>query len=89
MALRWAEDLGAIGPPPGLVVGVPREALVDDRWPTGWGAHPRQARLGMATEGKARLRQGVIFGTGRANAEAGDHPPRDDRQEHMAACIPA
>jgi hypothetical protein len=89
IALRGADNLGAIGPPPGLVVGMPLEALVDDIRPTGWGAHARQARMGMAAESKERLCQGVIFGTGRAKAKASDHPPGVDRQEHMEAFIPA
>ena len=76
MALRWAENLGAIGLPPGLMVGVPRAALVDDIRPTGRAAHARQARVGMAAERKARLRQGLLFGTGRPTAEAGAHSPR-------------
>jgi hypothetical protein len=53
VALRWADDLGAIGPPPGLVVGVPLEALVDDIRSTGRETHARQARVGMAAEGQA------------------------------------
>src|SRR5215475_1070650 len=89
VALRWADDLGAIGPPPGLVEGVPLKALVDDIRPAGRKAHNRQARVGIATEGKERLRQGVIFGAGRTKAEAGDHPPGVDRQEPMEAFIPA
>ena len=89
VALRWADDLGAIGPPPGLVEGVSLEALVDDLWPTGREAHTRQARVGRAPEGKERLRQGLIFGAGRTTAEASDHPPGVDRQEHMEAFIPA
>src|SRR5215475_268104 len=89
ITLRWAENLGAIGPPPGLVVGVPLEALVDDIWPPGQGAHARQAWVGMAAESKERLRQGLIFGTGRSKTKAGDHSPGVDRQEHMEAFIPA
>ena len=41
MALRWADDPRAIGPPPGLVEGVPLEALVDDIRPTGREARTR------------------------------------------------
>src|SRR5689334_23558272 len=61
IALGRAEDLGAIGLPPGLLIGLPFEALVDGIRPTGRGPHARQARVGMATEDKERLRQGVIF----------------------------
>ena len=89
IALRGADDLGTIGLPPGLVVGLPLKALVDDIRPTGREAYARQARMGMAAEGKERLRQGLIFGTSRTKAEAGDHPPGVDRQEHMEAFIPA
>jgi hypothetical protein len=63
IALRRAEDLGTIGPPPSLVGGLPLEALVDDIRPTGRGAHACQARVGMTAQGKERLRQGLIFGT--------------------------
>src|SRR5215471_5124983 len=35
IALGRAEDLGAIGLPPGLLIGVPFEALVDDIRPPG------------------------------------------------------
>src|SRR5918999_654125 len=45
MALRWAEDLGPIGQPPGLVVGLPLEALVDDIGPVSRGAHACQSRV--------------------------------------------
>src|SRR5215475_331439 len=89
IALRWTDDLGAIGPPPSLVEGLPLEALIDDIRPTGREAHARQARVGRATEGKERLRQGLIFATGWPKAEAGDHPPGIDRQEQMEAFIPA
>src|SRR5688500_19994536 len=85
MALRWAEDLSAIGAPPGLVVRVPLEALVNDIRPAGQGPHARQARGGVAAEGKERLRQGLIFGTCSTKAEAGDHPAGVDRQEHTEA----
>ncbi len=43
VALRWADDLSAIGPPPGLMVGVPLEALVDDVGPAGRGASGEHA----------------------------------------------
>lgn len=89
IALRRAEDLGTIGPPPKRGVCVPLEALVDDIGPTGRGAHACQSRLGMAAKGNKRRRQGLILGTGWTKAEAGDHAPWVDRQEHMAACIPA
>src|SRR5690349_3171631 len=52
IALRRADDLGAIGLPPGLLVGLSFEALVDDIRPTGRGTHARQARVGMAPEDK-------------------------------------
>jgi hypothetical protein len=74
MAFGWADDLGAIGPPPGHPIDLPLEPLVDDVWPTGRGAHARQARMRMATQGKERLCEGLIFGTGRGKAETGDHP---------------
>src|SRR5918998_4461403 len=70
IALRWAEDLGTIGQPPGLVVGLPLEALVDDIGPTSRGAHACQSRGGIAAKGKKCLRQRLIFGTGRTKAEA-------------------
>src|SRR5215471_19636463 len=47
MALGRAADLGAIGLPPGLLLGVPFEALVDGIRPPGRGTHARQVRVGM------------------------------------------
>ena len=41
VALRWADDLGARGPPPDLMEGVPLAALVDDIRPTGREARTR------------------------------------------------
>src|SRR5215469_11502013 len=70
IALGRADDLGAIGLPPGLLVGVPFEALVDGIRSTGRATHARQARVGMATEAKERLRQGLIFGAGSPKAKA-------------------
>src|SRR4029434_9177221 len=64
IALRRADDLGAVGLPPGLLVGVSFEALVNDIRPTGWGAHARQPRMGMAAQGKEGLGQRLIFGAG-------------------------
>src|SRR6187200_1186998 len=52
IALGRAEDLGAIGPPPGHLIDLALETLVDDVWSAGRGAHARQARVGMATQGK-------------------------------------
>src|ERR671932_260671 len=89
IALRRADDLSAIGCPPGLLVGFPFEALVDHIRPTGRSTHARQARVGMATEGKERLRQGLIFGAGRPKAKASDHPKGVDRQQEREALIPA
>jgi hypothetical protein len=53
------------------------------------GAPPRQAKGGMAAERQERFCQGVIFGACRPTAQAGDHPDGVDRQQQMAACIPA
>src|SRR5919199_1674435 len=89
IALRRAKDLGAIGLPPGLLVGVSFEALVDDIRPRGWGAHARQPRMGMAAQGKEGLGQGLIFGAGWPKAKAGDHPSRVDRHQQVESFIPA
>src|SRR5262245_12104245 len=89
IALRRTDDLSAIGLPPGLLVGLPFEALVDNRRPTGRCTYARQARVGMTAQGKERLRKGLILRTRRPETEAGDHPPGVDRQEHMEAFIPA
>lgn len=89
MALRWTDDLGAVNPPPGLLVGVPLEALLDAIRPAGRSTHVRQARVGITAQGKACLRQGVILRTRRPKTQAGDHPQGVDRQEHMEAFIPA
>jgi hypothetical protein len=61
IALRWTDDLGTIDPPPDLLVGVPLAALINDIRPAGRGTHARQARVGMAAQGKERLRQGLIL----------------------------
>ena len=81
IALQRTDDVGAIGLPPGLLVGLPFEALVDNIRPTGRGAHACQARVGMTTEGKERLRQGLTFGAGRPKAKARDDPDGVDRQQ--------
>jgi hypothetical protein len=89
IALGRADALGAIGPPPGHLIDVPLETLVDDGWPTGRGTRARQARVRIATQGKERLREGLIFGACRPKAETGDPLRGIDRQEQMAALIPA
>jgi hypothetical protein len=89
IALGRADDLGTIGLPPSLRLGSPLEALVDDIWPAGRGAHTRQARGAIAAEGKERLRQGVSLRARRPKPEAGDHPEGVDRQEQLEALIPA
>ena len=83
IALRRADNLGAIGPPPGCLVGLPLEAFVNDVRPRGWSAHTREARVGTAAESKERFCQGLIFGTCRPKAEAGDRPDGVDRQQQM------
>src|SRR5919199_5585796 len=52
IALRRTDDLSALGLPPGLLVGLSFEALVDNRRPTGRCPHARQARVGIAAQGK-------------------------------------
>ena len=89
VALGRADDLGAIGLPPGHLIGSPLEAFVDDLRPTGWSPNTRQAKVGMAAESKERFCQGLIFGAGRTTAEAGDHPDGVDRQQQMEAFIAA
>src|ERR671936_662116 len=81
IALGRADDLGAIGPPPSHLIDLALETLVDDVWSAGRGAHARQARVGMATQGKERLCEGLIFGTCRTKAEASDHPDGVDSQQ--------
>ena len=85
VALRRTDDLGALGSPARLVVGVPLEAFVDDVRPRGWGTHPRQAKVGIAAESKARFRQGLIFGACRTKAAASDHPNGIDCEQQMEA----
>ena len=89
IALGRAADLGALGLPPGLLIGLPFEALVDGIWPTGRATHARQARVGIATEDKERLRQGVIFGAGSPKGKASDHPHRGDGHQQREPFIPA
>ena len=56
IALGRTDDEGAIGLPPYRLVGLPLATLIDDLRSAGWGTHTRQTRMGIATEGKARLR---------------------------------
>jgi len=89
VARRRAEALGARGPPPGLVVGVPLAALGDAIRSPGREAPPRQARVGRAPEGNARRRQGGLCGAGRPTAAARAPPPGGDRPAPRAAVSPA
>jgi len=79
IALGGTDDLGAISPPPCRLIGLPLETLIDDVRSAGWGSNTRQSRVGMAAEGKERLRQGLILCTRSTKPEAGDHPHRVDR----------
>src|SRR5262249_15920925 len=85
----WADDLGSLDSPPGSLLGLSLDALVDHVGSTGRGAYTCQAWVGLATQCKERVCGGLIFGTRRTNAEAGDHPAGVDRQEQMEALIPA
>ena len=89
IALGRADDLGAVGPPPRRMVRLAFKALVDDIRPTGRGPHTLQARMGMATEDKKRLRQRLILGAGGPTTQDGDHPNRVDGQQEVDAFIPA
>ena len=44
--------------------------------------------MGLAAQGKKRVRQRLILGTGRAKATVGKHPHGIDRQQQMDAFIP-
>src|SRR5215510_487326 len=74
--LGRTEDLGSVGPPPRGMIRLSLKALVDDIGATGGGSHARQSRMGIATLGKKSVRQGLVFGTGRAKAKASNHPHR-------------
>ena len=89
MALGGTEDLGAISPPPCRLLGLPLATLLDAVRSAGWGPNTRQTRVGLAAAGKDRLRQGLLLCPRSTTPAAGDHPPRVDRQEYMAALIPA
>ena len=89
MALRGTDDLGALGLPPGVLGGVPLDALIDNLRPVGRGPAARQARGGRAAQGKARLRPGGILRTRRPKTEAGAPPHGGDRQEQLPAFVPA
>ena len=89
VALGRADDWGARGPPPGHLMGLPRDAFVDTVRPRGWGPHTRQAKMRITAERTERFRQGVIFGACRAKAAASDHPHGIDCEPQMDACIPA
>jgi len=89
LTLGWAEALGARGPPPGLLGGLSLHALRNPVWPRSRGAHARQARVGLATPGNARLGAGRRFGAGRPHAAARAHPHGGERQQPRDACIPA
>lgn len=89
IALGRTDDVGAIGLPPGRLVGLPLATLLDDIRSAGWGPNTRQTRRGRAAAGKARLRQGLSLRTCSPKPAAGDPPTRGDRQEEMEALIPA
>src|SRR5262245_4352510 len=87
--LWWTDDLGPVGLPPHRLVRLALKALIDDIGATGGGSNAWQPRMGMATQGKEGLGQGLVFGTGRAEAKAGNRPHRVDRQKQMEPFIPA
>src|ERR671916_752640 len=63
IALRWTEDLGAIGLPPPRLVCLSLKALIDDVGTQGRAPPTQQPWMGSAAQGKESLRQGLIFGT--------------------------
>ena len=87
--LGRTDDLGAVGLPPSRLVCLALKALVDDIGTQGGRPNTGQAGVGLAAQGKKRLRQRLVFGAGRAKAKAGDHPHRVDRQQQMEPFIPA
>jgi hypothetical protein len=89
LALGRAENLGARGPPPCRLVGLPLATLSDDIRAAGWGTNTRQPRVGIAAEGKEWLRQRLLLRTRSPTPAAGDPSQRGDRQEEMEALIPA
>src|SRR5215831_19116784 len=74
VAPRWADDLGAVGPPPRRMVRLALKALVDDIRTARGSSDTGQPRLGRAAQGKKRLRQRLILGAGGPTTKAGDHP---------------
>ena len=74
--LGWADDLGPVGRPPRPMVGLALKALIDDLGTQRGRPDTGQARMRLAAQGKTRLRQRLILGAGRPNAQAGAHPTR-------------
>src|SRR5215468_7051803 len=88
-APRWADDLGAVGPPPRRRVRLALKALVDAIRTARGSSDTGQPRLGSAAPGKKRLRQRLILGAGGSPTTAGEHPHWVDGQQEGAPCIPA
>src|SRR5215211_5578843 len=89
LPLRRANYLGPIVVPPARMSSLSLEAVIADiraqrGLPDAWAAGVRRP-----TQRKEGLGQGLILGTGRAKAKAGNHPSRMDRHEQVEAFVPA
>ncbi len=89
VALGRTDHPRAIGILPVALASLTGKALVRDLRPSGRGADRGQARIGVRSQGKERLGQGLVLGAGRTEAEAGDRPEGIDRQPHVEALVPA
>src|SRR5262247_1445110 len=68
--LGRADDLGPVGRPPRPMIALALKALVDDVRTLCGRPDTGQARMRLAAQGKKRLRQRLILGAGRPNAQA-------------------
>ena len=84
-----ADDLGPVGRLPRRMVRLALKALVDDIGTPRGRPDTRQARMGLAAQGKKGVGQPVILRASRPTATAGDHAGRVHRQQPRDAFIPA
>ncbi len=87
--LRWAHPLRAVPRPPARMYGLSFEAWITDRRAQSRRPNARASSIGGLAHGPAGFGQRLILGAGRSDAAAGDDPTWLDRDEEMAACIPA
>ena len=87
--LGRTEPLGPVGLPPRRMIRLPLKPLLDHLRPHSRAPHTRQSRMRPTAQGKAGLRQRLVFGTGWSKTKAGTHPHGVDHQQEMEPFIPA